>query len=291
MFKIAYNANGLRNMDVVKAIEEVKKYGYEGIELSLHKAHLHPYQVTEDKLHQIKQALKTQNLIPACLATGCSDLLSEEAHEPSLISPVLAERKIRIECIKKSIDIATKLNIPVVNISSGYKKETVGDEEARRYLIEGIQECLKEARDIILAIEPEPGMFIETTGQAIEIIEAVQSPKFKLNMDIGHVECCEDDLLDKIRKACKYSAHIHIEDIKSRVHYHLIPGDGDIDLRAVLEVLSSEQYEGFISVELYHHADIYEAALQKSYEYLNGIRKGIQNNGWDQDEEHAVSVH
>jgi len=276
MFKIAYNANGLRNMDVVSAIREVKKYGYDGIELSLHKDHLHPNYVTENDLNKIKEELEAQILIPACLSTGCSDLLSKNEYDPSLISPTVVERKVRIKCIKKAIDIAKFLNIPIVNISSGLKKNIVSDDDARRSLIEGIKECLNYTQDIILAIEPEPNMFIETTEQAIDIIENVGSNKLKLNLDVGHVVCCEENIMSKIKNACKYTAHIHIEDIKNRIHYHEIPGEGDVDLKTILKILYSEKYEGFVSVELYHHANVYETALEKSYAYLTKIKNEIR---------------
>ena len=276
MFKLAYNANGLRNMDVVSAIREVKKYGYDGIELSLHKAHLHPNHVNENYLKKIKEELENQKIIPACLATGCSDLLSNDEYEPSLISSTIEERNIRIDCIKKSIDIAKFLNIPIVNISSGLKKEIVTKHDARLYLIEGIKRCLDYAEDIVLAIEPEPNMFIETTEEAIDIIKCVGSDRLKLNMDIGHVVCCEKDVMENIKNACQYVAHIHIEDIRNRVHYHQIPGEGDIDLKQVLSILYSKQYEGFISVELYHHANVYEMALEKSYAYLTNIMREIK---------------
>lgn len=271
MVKLAYNANGLRNMDVISAIHEVKKYNYDGIELSLHKAHLHPFDVTEEKLTEIKQALEKEALPVACLATGAADLLTDEDYEPSLITNDEEGRKVRIQCIKKSIEIAKFLGIDKVNISSGFKKAEVGIEEAMDKLVAGIKECIEVCGDITLALEPEPGMFVETTEQGIEVIKRVNSEKLKLNTDIGHVVCCEEDYLEKIRNACKYSAHFHIEDIKNRIHYHEIPGEGDIDLKAVLDILKEENYDGYVSVELYHHVDVYEKALKESHDYLRPL--------------------
>ena len=271
MFKLAYNANGLRNMNVIDAIKKVSTYQYDGIELSLHKSHLDPFNVTIDELKAIKVALQEYNLLASDIATGAADLLSDDEYEPSLINSNQEGRKKRIECIKKSIAIAEYLGINIVNISSGFKKEDISDEEAMEYLIVGIKECLQASNDIILAIEPEPGMFIGTTDSAIELIKRIGSDRLRLNLDIGHVVCCEEDYLQKIKSAIKYTVHIHIEDIKNRVHYHLIPGEGDIDLSSVLSLLKEEDYNGFVSVELYHHADVCDKALQNSYMFLKSL--------------------
>lgn len=277
MFKLAYNANGLRNMNVIQAIHEVARHNYDGIELSLHKSHLHPFTVTTEMLDWIKTALKEENLKGVDLATGAADLLTDKEYEPSIITSDKKGREERIRCIRKSIEIAKYLGIKTVNISSGFKKDDISTRDALKNLIDGIKECIEVCDDVILAIEPEPGMFIETTEDAIKLIEKVGSEKLKLNLDIGHVVCCEENYLEKIRKAMKYTAHVHIEDIKDRVHYHLIPGDGDVDLKAVLAVLNEEKYEGFISVELYHHSDVYEKALADSYTYLRNLMKEIDN--------------
>lgn len=277
MYRLAYNANGLRNMDIVHAIQAVASHKYDGIELSLHKAHLHPFTATTELLDQIKDALEENNLEVSDLATGASDLLSDEEYEPSLITCDKEGREERIRCIKKSIEIAKYLGIQKVNISSGFRKDDISAEDAMKNLVDGIKECLQVCDDIILAIEPEPGMFVGTTEKAIKVIEAVGSDQFKLNLDIGHVVCCEEDYLQKIRNAVKYTVHTHIEDIKDKVHYHLIPGDGDVDLKAVLTVLKEENYEEFISVELYHHSDVYEKALTESHSYLSRLMKELND--------------
>lgn len=277
MYRLAYNANGLRNMDVVHAIHEVAKYHFDGIELSLHKAHLHPFTVTTELLDQIKEAFEGDNLEVACLATGASNLLSDEEYEPSIITCDKEGRDKRINCIRRSIEIAKYLGIKRVNISSGFKKNDISEEDAMENLIDGIKQCLVICDDVVLAIEPEPGMFVGTTEEAIRVIEAVGSEHLKLNLDIGHVVCCEDNYLQKIRNACQYTVHAHIEDIKDRVHYHLIPGEGNVDLKAVLTILKEECYEGFISVELYHHSDVYEKALKESYIYLKTIMNELNS--------------
>jgi len=276
MFPLSYNTNGLRNMPLFKAIDEVSKAGYEGIELSFHSAHFHPFSASKSDLNEIKNALKQSSAKPICIAAGAADLLGNEPFEPSLISPDQNGREQRIKLICRALEIADILGVPVVNFASGMINEGVNPEEARRNLISGIRVCLDSAKGVILAIEPEPNMFIETSTQAIALINEIGCPNLKLNLDIGHVQCCEDNLLDSIAKALSYTRHIHIEDIKGKIHHHEIPGEGDIDFYSVFRALRDYGYHYYLSVELYHHMDVWEKALFQSHTHLLGIIKKIK---------------
>ena len=268
MIPLSYNTNGLRNIPLYKAIQEVSKAGYEGIELSLHSSHFHPFETSRQKLRTLKSMLDDNPVVPVCIAAGAADLLSSEPFEPSLISSDQEGRQQRIDLLCSTIDIAAFLSVPVVNFASGSLKKGGSPEKAEANLITAIKSCLKNVGDIILAIEPEPGMFIETTAQAISLIGKIGSAQLRLNLDIGHVQCCEDDLLGSISRSLSLVRHIHIEDIKAKVHHHEIPGEGNLDFRSIFRILKDSSYQYYLSVELYHHADDWERALRQSRQHL-----------------------
>ena len=55
-----------------------------------------------------------------------------------------------------------------------------------------------------------------------------------------------------VYRLADFIGHIHLADIAdNRIHNHLIPGEGAINLRAVLKAISDIGYDGFITVELY----------------------------------------
>jgi sugar phosphate isomerase/epimerase len=60
-----------------------------------------------------------------------------------------------------------------------------------------------------------------------------------------------------------------VEDIAaSRVHHHLVPGDGAIDFREVLAALDAIGYAGWITVELYPFIADPDTAGRRAREYL-----------------------
>lgn len=276
MLKLSYNANGLREISITEAIREVAAAGYEAIELSLHPQHLDPFQSTSQDLKKISACLKDEKLAVSCLATGADNLLSPERFEPSLIHASAAGRRRRVDLIKRAIDMARELNIEVLNFASGIRKEGVSQERAHQFLCEGLLACLDHCgNDVILAMEPEPEFFIETNGQVIALIESLNHPQFRLSQDVGHTNVCEEDYLHSIERAMPFTRHIQVEDIKNRVHFHEIPGDGHIDFHAVLGIYLAHDYDHYVSVELYNHTRNYREALRRSHDYLRKVEREI----------------
>ena len=105
----------------------------------------------------------------------------------------------------------------------------------------------------------------------------MNSTRVRLNLDIGHVFCSETDCYSAIEKALPYSRHIHIEDIRNGVHHHEIPGEGDIDFPRIIQLLTSSDYNHYVSVELHHHADMWERALGESLSFLSRLTPKTEN--------------
>ncbi|TAN14014.1 MAG: sugar phosphate isomerase/epimerase [Burkholderiaceae bacterium] len=55
------------------------------------------------------------------------------------------------------------------------------------------------------------------------------------------------------------------------VHFHDIPGSGTLDLPASFKALNDGGFNGFGTVELYHHVDSWKQALDASYRHLAAI--------------------
>jgi sugar phosphate isomerase/epimerase len=90
-----------------------------------------------------------------------------------------------------------------------------------------------EQEGVVLLVEPEPGLLIETADQVEVIMQHLDSPAVGLNFDIGHAYCVGDEPAPTLKRLAKYIRHFHLEDIAAtRVHHHLVPGEGAIDFAA-----------------------------------------------------------
>lgn len=233
MIKLSYATNGLISLDLISAIDEVDKAGYDGIELSFHKTQFNPYEFTEKDLIQLKFEFKKRRIKPACISTATFFFLSERPHEPSIMCIDQAGRKQRIHLIKRGIEIAKVLDVPIITFGSGFIREDHiwnPSIDPKKLLIEGINECLEDIGDKILVIEPEPGMYIETINQAIDLIEEVNSPNFRLHVDICHLFCSEKDYISSLARAVPYTKYLHISDTTDGSNLKLLEVTGEVNL-------------------------------------------------------------
>ncbi|HUI87260.1 MAG TPA: sugar phosphate isomerase/epimerase family protein [Anaerolineales bacterium] len=228
MIKLSYSTFGLTNLDFLQAIEVVDKAGYPGVELSFHRDQFNPFEITDEYIAKIKKRFETVTVKPACVATASHFFTPSRPHEPSLMSPDLAGRKRRINLVRRGIDLARKLGVSLVTFGSGFiRDEHVANPSInpRELLVDSICQCLKSVRgdeDITLLIEPEPGMFIETVEQAISLMEEVNSPKFRLHLDICHMYCSDKDYIAALGRAAPYTRYLHVSDAQQGYNLKLV---------------------------------------------------------------------
>ncbi len=271
MYRYCFNSTTLRDMDLFSALGEIKAHGYDAVELSLNDTHVHPLKTPAARVREVRDFCTGEDIAIACVAAGGDTLLSDIRYEPSLICADADGRARRVDLLRRAIDIALTLDAPVVNFNSGLLNANVDRSQARHHLLAGVEALLNHADGVILVIEPEPDFFIGSTVTAMELISEIDNPRLRLNLDIGHVFCSEPDPYNAIEAALRFARHIHIEDIKNRIHHHEIPGEGDIDFSRILALLTDAGYQHFVSVELHHHNDRWRRALAESLAYLRAI--------------------
>ncbi len=236
MIKLAYSTFGLTDLDFLEAIAAVDRAGYPGIELSFHRDQFNPFNLTDDYLVAIRRRLGGLRVKPACLATASQFFTPSRPHEPSLLSPDLAGRKRRIDLVRRGIDVARKLGVSLVTFGSGFiRDEHVTDPSAdpAALLVDSIHQCLRFVRDdedIVLLIETEPGMYIETVDQALHLVDQVGSPRFGLHLDLCHMYCSERDYISALGRAAPQTRYLHVSDARQGYNLKILKMADDLTL-------------------------------------------------------------
>jgi sugar phosphate isomerase/epimerase len=131
---------------------------------------------------------------------------------------------------------------------------------------------LAEELGIEILVEPEPELLIENTAEFETFMRDTRSSAIGLNFDIGHFFCAGEDPSVAFERLFEWIGHVHLEDIAAtRVHNHLILGQGAIHLAEVFETIIKLGYEGDVSLELYPYVDTPEEAGRESLIYLRHI--------------------
>ena len=226
--RLSYSTFGLTDLSYLDSITEVDKAGYPGIELSFHRDQFNPFDITDEKIAAIKKHFETVEVRPACVATASHFFTPQRPHEPSLMTPDLAGRKRRIDLVRRGVDFARKLGVSLVTFGSGFIRDehvTNPSVDPRELLVDSIHQCLKtvhDDEDITLLIEPEPGMYIETLQQGMDLVKEINSPKFQLHLDLCHNFCSEQDYLGALAEAAPYTKFLHVSDAQPGYNLKLI---------------------------------------------------------------------
>jgi sugar phosphate isomerase/epimerase len=198
-----------------------------------------------------------------------------DTYHPTWIEEDAKQRDRRIIHTMASIELAREFGAKTISLQPGGPMigTTISRELAGERFAEGLNRVLPLAQEygLVLAIEPEPGLFIETAGEYLEFKQRyfADVDAIRMNCDIGHLFCVGDDPAAVIRRHPQEIAHVHLEDIgKNRVHQHLTPGKGAIDFRAVFDALGSINYAGWVTVELYPYETTAAGVAKAAWEHL-----------------------
>jgi sugar phosphate isomerase/epimerase len=271
---LGYNTNGLAFHRWQDALALIAETGFRAVAITVDHHCLNPYgSEFAAELRDVRRCLERLSL-RCVIETGARFLLDpRNKHEPTLISPSADARARRIDFLTRCLDIAKELNSDAVSFWSGAWRGDV-QPTGWEWLVAGCRRITDEAerRDVPLAFEPEPGMLIESLHDFEMLAEAVNSPRFGLTIDIGHVQCVEQGAIaDHLRRWAGMLKNVHIEDMRHGVHEHLRFGEGEIDFPPVMAALREIGYTGCVNVELSRHSHMAPEVLRESFEFLSRL--------------------
>jgi L-ribulose-5-phosphate 3-epimerase len=296
---LGYNTNGLAHHDLFDAVELLADIGYRGVAITIDHNALPPgdcpdFRPSENgtvpfmggeagqRLARLRTLLEKRGM-RSVVETGARFLLDPRAkHEPTLLSQ---SSRRRIDFYKYAVACAAELGSDCVSLWSGAvcgagvppvrADETVAPQAMAR-LVAGLREVLDYAatRNVVIAFEPEPGMFIETMAGFENLLTHIDVPNLRLTLDVGHLQCQgELPIPEVIRRWAPRLANVHIEDMRRGIHEHLMFGEGEIDFPPILRALSDVGYRGGVYVELSRHSHEGPAAARRAFEFLVGMMR------------------
>ncbi len=260
MLRYGYNTNGCANHRLDDAIALIADAGYDGVALTLDIHHLDPYLPDHAAARRGVAASLRQRNLGCVVETGARFLLDpRHKHEPTFVTPDAEGRARRLDFLCRALEVAAECGAEAMSFWAGVPQPGVDRTEARGWLEAGIAALLRRAETlgVAAALEPEPGMLIETVADYHAC--AAGLPGLRLALDVGH--CIVTGEVAPERAVLDEHAHVatvSIEDMRRGVHQHLPFGEGDMDVPAVLAALRSVRFTRLVCVELSresHRAD------------------------------------
>jgi sugar phosphate isomerase/epimerase len=274
MFQLAFSTNAFKKNTLAEAIDAIARIGYRGVEVMADVPHAHPATFARGEREALKRQLKSLQL-QVSNVNAFTLFAQGDTYHPTWIEDDPQLREIRVEHTLASIELAAELGARTVSLQPGGPMigTTLTRPQAGERFAEGLRRVLDVARgcSVTLAIEPEPGLFIETAAEYLDFKRKffADEPLVRMNCDVGHLFCVGEDPADVVRRLSGEVAHVHVEDIgENRVHQHLTPGRGVIDFASLFAALREVGYQGWVTVELYPYETTAEGVARLAHEHL-----------------------
>jgi sugar phosphate isomerase/epimerase len=276
--RLAFSTNAYLHYSFAEAARRLAAIGYAGLEIMADVPHAWPAYLLEEQKQAIRDALARNKQaisnINAFMMHAVNDHRQKYWH-PSWIEPDSHYRQVRIDHTRRALTLARELGAPCITTEPGGPVEPGASwQTALKLFVEMIKPVAEHAEKegVLLLVEPEPGLLIETADQFLEFMQHIDSPAIGMNFDVGHSYCVGDDPATTIPRVARYIKHFHLEDIAAtRIHQHLIPGEGAIDFASTLRAIRALNYKGWITVELYPYAENPDEAAGLAYRRVSEL--------------------
>ena len=108
---------------------------------------------------------------------------------------------------------------------------------------------------MILCVKAHVGAAIWNTPTTLQLMQAITSPAFGIDMDPSHIHRSGENPLEALAAVIQRVKHVHIRDCKGRQQNPGKPemqanGRGDIDLLGYIRVLAQNGYTGPLDLEV-----------------------------------------
>jgi sugar phosphate isomerase/epimerase len=242
-----------------KYVEPCVATGYDLLALG---GYYHMLSMEDDPL-EVKEWMDELGLKPSAVS----------AHAP------LMRPEVGVPYLTKAIRYASDIGAPVVTTDEGIKPEWMSDDEAFQIMRYTIRQVMKTAERYGITVGLEPHQqYTVRKDTFLRILGLSDSPRWQVNWDTGNIYLGgKADPYDMLETIADRLCHMHGKDIGIKqgesergvvtgTPVGCACGDGVVDWRRVLDILTRHNFQGVISVEC---GTVDQA--QRSLNYLQGL--------------------
>jgi sugar phosphate isomerase/epimerase len=241
-------------MDLHGFIDECAAMQLDGAELT---GYYMPETPTPEYLHQLRAY---------CFHSGLS--VSGTAIRSDFGWPNQApERETQLQHVRRWVDYATELHAPMIRIFAGHAKKGVDEATTHRLMVTGIAEVCRYAgsKGIYLALENHGGP-TETADGVLKLLEDVNSPWLRVNLDSGNFRGAKDPYA-QFEQLVPYAVNVQIKVVITMPDGSKKP----TEMSRLAEILKKGGYRGFVALEYEESGDVRAACRKHIFEMRKAL--------------------
>jgi hydroxypyruvate isomerase len=229
------------SIDAVAHIEFAARLGFHGV--------LYPWVATrpDEEVTRVAAALDKYGMVAGCTAYAPLEVIPQ----PLWVQSGSGARSELLGHVRRSVVAARTVNSQILVVllagdarASRTRQRSAAIDNLRYVLDIAIAAGLKVAVEPMIAF---PDMLLQTTGEALELIAAVNHPQFGLVFDTGHVAAMDgaENLTSLFKVSYDHVMALQLADLPGRVEV----GGGVLEIGSVLLHAMLENFTGLVELE------------------------------------------
>ncbi len=223
------------------------------------------------EIPQVKQQLADAGLALAVYSIG-NDFFQPDA----------AARAKELDRLKHGVDVANALGVGLMRVFSGSHKDGYTLEQGFGWIVDGLAAGAEyaQAHGVVLALENH-GLIAGRSDQVRTLIEQVNSPALRANLDTGNFLLVGQNPIDAVTDIAALVALVHLKDFRlatpeDTVHVYkgldgtgytgTVTGEGMVNMPSLIHILRQANYTGWLSLEYEGGADPVTIGVPRSLE-------------------------
>lgn len=279
MNKFSFTTMGTPELNGAEAIKLARKLGFEGVDLRVSdvKGEL-TLTSTDAEIAELKKVFADEGILAAgLLCYGKRKIPINDAFWP-----------IFEETLYREVQIGALLGSPSIRMFGGDISNYRSEAEYNERMASGIEKALKGFPQMNIVLQHHCNSY--SFKQGVTLVDYLKDDRFGLVFSPDHCYLMQENYDDVLKLAKKYSKQIYISDIvldkSGKVNERnylsgqpILPGMGDIKIKAALQSLGGKKFEGWITFkwEKIWHDELEEPeiALPHFLKYIKNLLKEI----------------
>lgn len=274
---LGYHTAGLLLHDEPTAIVELARIGYRCVAIRPRRGAFNPLDADFPA-----QAARVATTLAHTGIAGVLDADSRFVHDPrrsdgpSLVSSELAERSAAVRWIERLVEVADQIGCSLITLSVG-RFDALGQSHAADLLdrlADELSRLLDHAKPfgVDLALRPLSATPVSSVAQYERLQQWLRSPaQLRLAADVGEmVANSELPLGERLARNAGSLACVYLSDVHSVVAGDHRVGQGEVNLRRILDALGEQAFQGPAIIRIQGHEQLGFAPAEEAFALLGG---------------------
>lgn len=228
-----------QGMTLDELLEFCAEIGFDGLDITGYYFKGYPVVPADEEIFRVKR--KAFGLAMGISGTGVRNDFTWS--DP-------AQRKTNVDLVKAWVEVAAKLDAPVLRVFAGTQKVAADKrKEISEQMLEDLKNCAEYGKNngVIIGLQNHNDFFL-TANDVIQVVESIRSPWLGLIVDTGSFRV--HDPYEEIAKAAPYAVNWQVKE-----KLFVNGTEVEADIQKIISIIKSSSYSGYLPIETLGEGD------------------------------------